>query len=136
MKKVILFLLFGILFLNNINANEAKIISNPYKQTQVTSTVFPSLINYHSGWFKKDSVNITFDFIKNDKIVIYENNSDNVYKILNVKTIKYDIGSLYKMKAADSKHNKYNIEVLYYNDNSVMFTIINDSVIVRYKFAN
>jgi hypothetical protein len=136
MKKIILSLMFAILSLININANEINIVNNPYKQTQILKTVFPGLVNIHSNWIKQDSVNIIFDFIKNNKITVKEENSYSVYKITKIRNIKNDVGIYYKMKGIDSKNIKYDIIVLYYNDNNVVFILANDSNVVRYKTVN
>jgi len=135
MKKIILLIVLAILSFNSIKANEAKIISNPYVQTQILKTVFPSLLNStHANWYKKDSTKIIFDFIKSNKIFINGDNFNTVYKVKTKKYIKYDKVEEYDMKGVDSNNNKCDIQVLYFDDNCVLMTVLNDTSVIRYKY--
>ena len=136
MKKVILFFLFAILSLNSISANEVKTANNLYKQTQIVKTVSPSMLNYKSTWIKQDTTSVVFDFLVNKKIVINEPYFKNEYKIIKMDTINYDNGKSYIMKGIDSKNKKYDIEVLFFNDNSTIFIVAGEYDIIRYKFIN
>jgi hydroxyethylthiazole kinase-like sugar kinase family protein len=51
-------------------------------------------------------------------------------------TINYDNGKSYIMKGIDSKNKKYDIEVLFFNDNSTIFIVAGEYDIIRYKFIN
>jgi len=132
MKKIILFLLLGTLSLSCLNANDVKTYNLIYKQIQTTRTIFPDLLLQNSKWIKTDSVNVIFDFIKNNKIIVNDNNYKSIYKIKSKKLVKYDNADQYIIEVIDSKNNKHNIELLYYNTNIALFTIVNDSNIERY----
>lgn len=136
MKKIIMFLMFALFTISNINANEVKIINASYKQTQVLNTIFPELVNYRSEWIKQDSVQVEFDFNGNKKIVINDLNKKNEYRIIKIDTIHYDNSNYYKIKSVDSNNIKYDIEVLYFNDEKVFLSIFNEYSVVRYKFIN
>lgn len=136
MKKIIMFLMFALFTISNINANEVKIINASYKQTQVLNTIFPELVNYRSEWIKQDSVQVEFDFNGNKKIVINDLNIKNEYRIIKIDTIHYDNSNYYKIKSVDSNNIKYDIEVLYFNDEKVFLSIFNEYSVVRYKFIN
>lgn len=136
MKKIIMFLMFALFTISNINANEVKIINASYKQTQVLNTIFPELVNYRSEWIKQDSVQVEFDFYGNKKIVINDLNIKNEYRIIKIDTIHYDNSNYYKIKSVDSNNIKYDIEVLYFNDEKVFLSIFNEYSVVRYKFIN
>ena len=136
MKKIIMFLMFALFTISNINANEVKIINASYKQTQLLNTIFPELVNYRSEWIKQDSVQVEFDFNGNKKIVINDLNIKNEYKIIKIDTIHYDNSNYYKIKSVDSNNIKYDIEVLYFNDEKVFLSIFNEYSVVRYKFIN
>lgn len=128
--------MFAFFAFNSINANEVKIISTPYKQTQVLKTVFPVVLNYNNmGWVKQDTVEIVIDFLKTKKISVNDSNFKNEYKITRVKNTKYDIGESYKMKGIDSRNIKYDIELLCYKNNNMILIIANDSNIIRYRFV-
>jgi len=135
MKKIILFLLFGVLTLNNIGANESKILNSTHKQTQITKTILPNLLNYnYNNWIKKDSVDVIFDFIKNNKIVVTDDNYKTVYEVKSKKLLQFDIANQYNIKAIDSKKNKHNIQIIYYINHTLLI-IENDSSIERYVFT-
>ena len=136
MKKIIMFLMFALFTISNINANEVKIINASYKQTQLLNTIFPELVNYRSEWIKQDSVQVEFDFNGNKKIVINDLNIKNEYRIIKIDTIHYDNSNYYKIKSVDSNNIKYDIEVLYFNDEKVFLSIFNEYSVVRYKFIN
>lgn len=136
MKKIIMFLMFALFTISNINANEVKIINASYKQTQVLNTIFPELVNNRSEWIKQDSVQVEFDFNGNKKIVINDLNIKNEYRIIKIDTIHYDNSNYYKIKSVDSNNIKYDIEVLYFNDEKVFLSIFNEYSVVRYKFIN
>jgi hypothetical protein len=136
MKKIILFLLLGTLSLSYIRANEIKTYIPIYKQTQTTKTIFPNLLLQNNKWIKTDSVNVIFDFIENNKIIVNDNNYKSIYKIKSKRLVKYDNVDQYIIKAVDSKNNNHNIELLYYNTNIALFTIVNDSNIERYILNN
>ena len=123
MKKIILFLLLVVLSLSYVKANDVKNYNPIYKQTQVTKTIFPDLLYHNDKWIKKDSINVIFDFIDSNKIIVDENNYRSVYKIKSKKLFKYDNAYQYIIKIVDSR---------YYNTNMVLFTIVNDSNIERY----
>ena len=132
MKKIILFLLLVVLSLSYVKANDVKNYNPIYKQTQVTKTIFPDLLYHNDKWIKKDSINVIFDFIDSNKIIVDENNYRSVYKIKSKKLFKYDNAYQYIIKIVDSRNNKISAELLYYNTNMVLFTIVNDSNIERY----
>lgn len=136
MKKIILFLLFGVITLNIANANESKTLNNPYLQTHITESIFTNVINYHSNWLKKDSIQIFFDFIDNNRIIITENNTSIYYKVKSKKMIKFDEANQYDIKAVDSKNIKHDIQIIYYNNNITLLIIVNERNIERYLFAN
>ena len=136
MKKIILFLLLGTLSLSYIRANEIKTYIPINKQTQTTKTIFPNLLLQNNKWIKTDSVNVIFDFIENNKIIVNDNNYKSIYKIKSKRLVKYDNVDQYIIKAVDSKNNNHNIELLYYNTNIALFTIVNDSNIERYILNN
>ena len=128
--------MFALFTISNINANEVKIINASYKQTQVLNTIFPELVNHRSEWIKQDSVQVEFDFNGNKKIVINDLNIKNEYRIIKIDTIHYDNSNYYKIKSVDSNNIKYDIEVLYFNDEKVFLSIFNEYSVVRYKFIN
>lgn len=132
MKQIILFLLFSTLSLTNITANEVKFFNPNYKQTRITKTIFPNLLQQSSKWYKKDSVNIILDFMDSDKIIVNENNTKTIYNVKSKKLVKYDVVDKYVIKVTDSKNIKHNIEVLYFKNNETLFTVVNDSSIERY----
>lgn len=134
MKKIILLITLAILSFNSIKANETKIISDPYIQTQITKTFFPNLINLHTNWYKNDSTKVIFDFINNNKIIINADNYNIVYKVKKKLVTKYENAEQYNMVGFDLNNNRCDIQVIYYKDNNILMTISNDTSIVRYKF--
>lgn len=136
MKKIILFLLFGAMTLNTTNANESKTLNNPYLKTYITKSIFPNIINHHSNWIKKDSTQVFFDFIDNNRIIITENDKSTYYKVKSKTLIKFDEANQYDIKAIDSKNIKHDIQVIFYNDNNTLLVVVNERNIERYIFAN
>lgn len=136
MKKIYLLLSFMIISLGMVKSTpNSKIIINPYVQTQITKSIF-EIKDYNRDWIKLDSSKIVFDFIDNNKIIVNRESDKNVYDVRIKRIDRYDNCQRYIMKGIDSYKQKYNIDVMYYYDNSVLLIIQNDSSIVRYKFVN
>ena len=138
MKKVFLFLSLVFLSFNTTIANEIKIATTPYIQTQITKSIFENNFVNNNKWVKNDSVNVIFDLNKNKEIII--NNNDNkssiIYKVKVTNINNYSTGNLYKLNGKDNNNNKYYIELLYLTDNNILLTIVGDRNVIRYKFIS
>lgn len=108
-----------------------------YLQTQTLTSIFYNEPT-NNVWIKNNDTKILLDFIENKKIILLSDTSKPLYySIKKIKLEKYDsVANVYTMKSVDNYNNKYNIQVVYYNDSNSLVTIYDKYKINRYKFIN